>query len=278
MFPDLAFRSTLQLFVTVLIALSFGAGPSLVSALWGALLADYAILSPPFEFSLRTPGDRASIILYAAVGIAISILPSQLARSRRAAELARAEALQARAEAAGRAEQLQTTFDAMGDAALLYDTEKRLLQHNMAHDRMFRFDLIPGFATLPIEARYAQLTVQDREGRPVALDELPHMRALRGEVLTGDHAVDLRMGTLDERTLDVNVTAAPVCDANGRIVGSVAIFRDVTERRRLEQRTEEALTALLEMAQVLVAASPASPPDAETSADGNGGSALAAVH
>jgi signal transduction histidine kinase len=75
---------------------------------------------------------------------------------------------------------------------------------------------------------------------------------LRGEVLTGEDAVDTLVRRPDGRDVLLSVSGAPIRDAEGRIVGGVIVDRDVTERRRLERRTREALDALLEMAQAVV--------------------------
>ena len=251
-FPGFGFPGALSFLVTILIALSFGAGPSLISVLSGMLLQYYAILTPHFVLSFRTPADQVGILLYLVVGTAISVLASQVARSQRVAESAQKEALVARTEAIGQAEQLQSAFNAMVDAVLLYDADRRLVKHNAAVVQMFGLD-DSDFSTRSIDQRYAESTVLDMSGNAVPVDQLPQVRALRGETLVGNHALDLRMYTSkNRRMLDVNVTAAPVRDASGRVVGSVTILRDVTERRRLEQHTHEALSALLEMAQVLV--------------------------
>ncbi|HEX8036517.1 MAG TPA: PAS domain-containing sensor histidine kinase, partial [Ktedonobacterales bacterium] len=57
----------------------------------------------------------------------------------------------------------------------------------------------------------------------------------------------------DGRDLQVNISGAPLRDETGAIVGAIAVSRDVTERRLLERRTQEALDALLAMARELVA-------------------------
>jgi PAS domain-containing protein len=75
---------------------------------------------------------------------------------------------------------------------------------------------------------------------------------VRGETLTGMSAPDVRLRMPDGPEFELNVSGAPVRDGEGRIVASVSICRDVTERRRLERRTNEALAALLKMAEALV--------------------------
>ncbi len=64
--------------------------------------------------------------------------------------------------------------------------------------------------------------------------------------------VDVLVSTPDERQVVLNMSGAPIRSEAGTIERVVLIYRDVTERRRLEQRTSEALRALLAMAEVLV--------------------------
>jgi len=69
--------------------------------------------------------------------------------------------------------------------------------------------------------------------------------------LRGSSAADILLRTVDGQDIVLNASGAPVRDAEGNIVGGVLIGRDVTQRRRLEQQTHEALTALMTMAEAL---------------------------
>src|SRR5260221_13067102 len=60
------------------------------------------------------------------------------------------------------------------------------------------------------------------------------------------------MRTPDGRKVLLSITGAPLRNRQGQITGAVWLARDVTERRRLEQYTQEALDALLAMAEALV--------------------------
>jgi len=82
-------------------------------------------------------------------------------------------------------------------------------------------------------------------------DQWPSARVLKGEVLRGSSAADILLRTVDGQDIVLNASGAPVRDAEGNIVGGVLIGRDVTQRRRLEQQTHEALTALMTMAEAL---------------------------
>ena len=67
--------------------------------------------------------------------------------------------------------------------------------------------------------------------KPYPPDALPSMRALRGEHV---RVMDLEVRG-PERTVIVDVAAAPIVDAAGAIVGSVATFHDVTAAARAER-------------------------------------------
>jgi len=68
------------------------------------------------------------------------------------------------------------------------------------------------------------------EGHPMALTELPIVRALQGEVVRD---LDLLVHTSHGEAL-MCTSANPVYDDNGKQVGAVAVFADVTEQRARE--------------------------------------------
>jgi signal transduction histidine kinase len=86
----------------------------------------------------------------------------------------------------------------------------------------------------------ALFAARDEQGRPLALNEGPLPRALAGEVMAGEKAMDLRSRALDGRELELNLSAAPLRDGNGQLVGIVCVFRDQTERNQLARDREEA--------------------------------------
>jgi PAS domain S-box-containing protein len=159
---------------------------------------------------------------------------------------------QARAEAAERAATLAATFDAITDGVLVYDRDGRLIRANAAAHTANAWSTQAGYRDLPFGERVRQALPRDAEGRPLAREEWPVSRVLRGEVLTGEVAVDTLVRQPDGQDVLLSVSGAPIRDSEGRIVGGVIVDRDVTERRRLERRTREALDALLKVARVLM--------------------------
>lgn len=66
-------------------------------------------------------------------------------------------------------------------------------------------------------------------------DKLPASRALKGESIVGDEAIIERS---DGSRILVSSTSAPLTDLDGSVIGSVAIFEDITEKRELEKKLD----------------------------------------
>ncbi len=77
----------------------------------------------------------------------------------------------------------------------------------------------------------AGLEVLYPDGRPRPVDEAPLFHSLRGETRMGEELVrDRRTGQLRFR----HYSSAPMRDSAGRITGAVAVFTDMTERKKAE--------------------------------------------
>jgi PAS domain S-box-containing protein len=144
------------------------------------------------------------------------------------------------------ASQLEATFAAMSDGVAVFTQYGHLLRANQAWLDMFRriadlrgLSADPTFAALPLTEqveRFGQIQPTDEHGHVIPLEAIPSVRALQGETITGESAVDERIETPDGRVFHVSVTGAAVRDATGNITGAVVVSRDVTARRQLEQR------------------------------------------
>lgn len=75
------------------------------------------------------------------------------------------------------------------------------------------------------------------DGREVGPDEWPMPRALRGESVWNE-VLELRRRATGRR-IEISVNAAPVRDADGRIIAGVAMFWDVTQERRAERELRD---------------------------------------
>jgi signal transduction histidine kinase/PAS domain-containing protein len=157
-------------------------------------------------------------------------------------------------EAANRAIELEAIFQSLADGIYVVDTAGSIIHANPAfmeiigYTRQNREEFL-GFSR---DQRHALLDVRDEQGHPLPYAAWPETRILGGEVLKGPMVVDLHLRTLDGRELQLNVSGAPLYNREGELVAALCICRDVTERRRLEQRTHDALDALLAMAEAMV--------------------------
>lgn len=86
----------------------------------------------------------------------------------------------------------------------------------------------------------SQVWPRTPDGEKLALEELPIVRALRGEVVRD---FDLLVRT-ERGDVLMNTTANPVFDESGERLGAVAIFADVTAQRTEERRVQEELRSV----------------------------------
>jgi PAS domain S-box-containing protein len=131
----------------------------------------------------------------------------------------------------------RTTLASVGDAVMTTDPEARITYLNAVAESLtgWRNDDAAG---RPLDAVFHILNEGTR--RPV---ENPAVRALREGLVVGlaNHTILIAKDKV-ERAIDDS--AAPIRDEKGRVVGCVLIFRDITERRRLElQNARQAAAA-----------------------------------
>ena len=160
-----------------------------------------------------------------------------------------------------RARQLEVTFAAITDGVVIYAADGSIAEMNAAARRIFGLETDEGLERLAIGEQTYQFEVYDGDGTAVPPNRWPGRRLLSGEVLTGSGTQDVVFRGRNGAEVWLNVSGAPMRDETGAIVGAVAIYHDVTDRRQLERRTHDALAALVEMAEALVRL-----PDEETPA------------
>jgi PAS domain S-box-containing protein len=191
-------------------------------------------------------GGRASPLatLGPATGLALSGLLGATVflglRSRERAERLKLEgAERARQEAI-----LRSVLDSMAEGVVVADASGRLMLTNPANDRIVG----QGLARITPEAWARHYGVHTADAaRLMRIDEMPLARALEGET-PDDVEVLIRREGAEDRLL--SVSARPIHGTTGP-QGAVAVFRDVTLRRQLEEeerRARELFTNLLEAA------------------------------
>ncbi len=161
----------------------------------------------------RREWTEEEISLFAEIGrYATLALNNSLLHDRSVQEMAKASAI----------------LDQIPEPAAIYDANGRLERMNAAAAR----EVSQIFAPDP-QGRLRLNQHRHVDGTPLRKQDLPSMRALRGESVSADYLVR------DQRTNNdrvVNLRAAPIRDAESRIIGSVVLSRDVTEERENAER------------------------------------------
>lgn len=141
--------------------------------------------------------------------------------------LLRVETKRARAEA--RVAQLAAIVEHAEDAIVRTTLDGVITSWNKGAERLTGYQ-----AEEVIGRRPTMLFPPDREGEAAQLIE----RLRRGERVSQFETVNVRK---DGTHHDVSISLAAILDHNGRPVGTSAVVRDVTERKRLIRELEQAL-------------------------------------
>jgi PAS domain S-box-containing protein len=167
------------------------------------------------------PIGRDSIVTS---GVDISVRTRMEAEVRRLLEVNRAER-----------EWLSAVLNSITEEVYFADPQKRYTYANPAAMREFGYDSVEG---VDIEKIVSQLEVFRPDGTPRPFAEAPPVRALAGETVRDEEQIVRIPGTGELRHRQVS--SAPVRDSHGRILGSVSVVRDVTDKRLREKEQEAA--------------------------------------
>jgi PAS domain S-box-containing protein len=228
------------LFFAVLVSAWYGGfGPALFATAFGGLSATWFLLAPRYRLIADDPESLGGLALYLAVGVGIASIGGAMRRARRRAES------EAR-DAATRREQLRVTLQSIGDAVITTDTRGRVTSMN------------------PVAAGLTAWTAEEARGRPLdevfrIVDERTREPASNPakRVLAEGRVVGLANHTLlvarDGSEWPIDDSAAPIRNRGGVVTGVVLVFRDVTARRRADERirtSEKELSDFFENANV----------------------------
>ncbi len=138
-------------------------------------------------------------------------------------------------DAAQRARELETVIASIADGVMVTDAEGRIILENGASRRLT--GRIEPAVSFDLEAQAAAQQLRDPDGTPIPPAELPLGRAVRGETVTEQVLLVRRADTGEDRFL--MCSSAPVRAGNDAITGAVAVFRDITEMKQLDQMKDD---------------------------------------
>lgn len=202
-----------------------GFWPGVVTTLVCAAAAEYFWIEPSRTWAMTDRTDLLGLVVFVAVGGVISALNEAWRRS--TAGVAESE------------ERLRVMLMSIGDAVIATDEQGRVTQLNVVAETLTGWT-----AAEAIGKRLEEVfvIVNEHTRRPT---ENPIGKVLREHVTVGlaNHTVLI---SKDGRETPVDDSAAPIKTAEGHVIGAVMVFRDVSERRRVEQER----TALVEAEQL----------------------------
>ena len=213
LFPSFQFQEALLILVVLVVALTWGVGPGLLATLAGAALLTLLLLPPVFSLMIARIEDGLDLLVYLAVGLAVSLLASQVQQARRATE--------------GLRRRLDTIIEAFPDALSIHDAAGRSVRLNRAAHQLLGHHP-PG----------TQVDVSSTsDGGTGSCEAFPSgdpssvTRALAGETVSAVET-HLRDAQGHEHILITN--AAPFYNAEGQVEGAVLISHDISALRQAE--------------------------------------------
>ncbi|MGQ9682402.1 MAG: PAS domain S-box protein [Anaerolineae bacterium] len=142
-------------------------------------------------------------------------------------------------EAERRAAELDATINAISDGLLIYGPHNEIVRMNSAAERLMEISAAE-YDARSLEERVKSYRMSDADGRPLTPAETPAARALRGETVSGFRMI----GSRDSHSRQVLVSAGPIRDEEGRILGAVLSFSDITPIVELQEQREDLLRAV----------------------------------
>jgi len=133
--------------------------------------------------------------------------------------------------------QMETAIAAMPDGLVLYAPDGRVLRINPAAEKLL--GLGSDQAGLPTEERLRGLSVLGSNGKPLAPEQQPTARALRGEEV--HHEVLVLDGPPPQGRRALSVSAVPIKATDGQVEAVVATFVDVTRLHRAQEQRDDLL-------------------------------------
>ena len=133
--------------------------------------------------------------------------------------------------ASRRATELETIINSIADSVVIYGTAGEVVRINRTAEKLFGYPETESGRQL---AEWVNtMKAQTPEGKPFPPEDTPPARALRGETVRGlVMVIRPPVGT----TLWLSASAAPIRTSDGRLLGAVATFTDITPLHDLQQQ------------------------------------------
>lgn len=156
--------------------------------------------------------------------------------------------IEARDEAQRRAAELKATADAIPDGIMICDMQGNIVQANAAALKILGYSADQ--FRLPVGERAARLNLTGPGVEPLAAEQLPLSRALRGETVR-DVVLSIQPDGAPSPSW-LHTSAAPIQGEDGKSLGVVLSLSDLTPLRHAQRQLEEANEKLHRQSQELL--------------------------
>jgi PAS domain S-box-containing protein len=130
---------------------------------------------------------------------------------------------------------ISTLLESMPEAVFLFDANGRTIEVNQSAERLTRIQRAE-LLKLSV-SEIAQVVVDDTPVVPDDGSHWPAMRALRGENVRQERR---QLKLPGPNSVEALVSANPIREPDGRIVGALVIIRDITELTQLQEHMADA--------------------------------------
>jgi signal transduction histidine kinase len=167
--------------------------------------------------------SRAIVVQIYVLVITVLVLVISLGVAERSALLARV--VESEARASSRADLLDAVMEVMTDGLVVVEASGSVLMRNPAAERLAGDRNRPGRGGDVADHGFVQ-----PDGTPLALAELPHARALRGEVVTSEDLLRIDPETGEQTVLSIGAVPLDRPEKEGGPL-AVVVLHDVTRER-----------------------------------------------
>jgi len=135
-------------------------------------------------------------------------------------------------------DKLSSLLDSITDEVWFADLEKKFTLANPSAVKEFKLVSSASSAGgVDVESLAESLEVLRPDGSPRPVEEAPTLRALKGEFIKNQEEIIRTPVKGELRTRQVS--AAPVRDSTGEIIGSVSVVRDITDQKKVQEALKE---------------------------------------
>lgn len=129
--------------------------------------------------------------------------------------------------------ELNATITSIADALVVYNTAEDIVRTNPAADYILGFT--PQTPDEILNKHWIIQHAETPEGQAILPDDLPHNKALLGDEVRG---VMIMYHRTPSETLWLCISAGPIRMPDGKIVGAVATFTDITPMHEMQEQRD----------------------------------------